>query len=270
MNLNERLSVDSYFSHIRQTNQLFSNYMTILERQENNLNRLLNNRNLLNQPTNTTRWRSHYPSRSFTGHDHRRYVRWLNENYLPSNRLTNNEIDRLTNVCNFSSVTNPINTSCPITFEEFSPNDRVIVINYCRHIFNENSLRSWFTYNTHCPLCRHNLRENTYTSPYISNQNQINDISENQINDISNNLDNVFENMVNLYSNDNMNTGETITTLSRGTIYNNTTDQTLHDLSNNTQHILNQWNENIINQLSNLIHDDISGNIQLEYRMYSS
>ncbi len=273
MNLNERLSVDSYFSHIRQTNQLFLNYMTILERQENNLNRLLNNRN-----NNTTRWRNFYPSRPFSRQENRQYntllgERLFNTTNLPSNRLTNNEIDRFTNVCNFSFIIDPINSSCPITFEDFSPNDRVMVINHCRHIFNENSLRSWFTYNTHCPLCRHNLRQNTNNTSYYNfnhNQNQINDMSENIINDISSNFNNVFNNIINTYSNNNINTGETITTLSRGTIYNNTTNEILNDLSNNSQHILNQWNQNIMNQLSELINDDISGNIQLEYRMFSS
>lgn len=300
MNLNERLNVDSYFNHIRQTNRLFFNYMNILEIQENNLTNLLNNRNSINQ-NNNLRWRSYYP-----------YTQRINRgnvirprNNLPNNSLTNNEIDRLTNVCNFSSVTNPINTSCPITFEDFLPNDRVMVINHCRHIFNESSLRNWFTYNTHCPLCRHNLRENTnrentnrentngentnrenmlyYYTNYFNNsiqsqennisENQTIDISENITNDVSNNLNNVIENIFNAYSyhnDNNINSGQTATTLSTGTIYNNTTDQTIDDLSNNTQYILNQWNQNIMNQLSNLIQDDVSGNIQLEYRMFSS
>ena len=60
MNLNERLNVDSYFNHIRQTNRLFFNYMNILEIQENNLTNLLNNRNSINQ-NNNLRWRSYYP-----------------------------------------------------------------------------------------------------------------------------------------------------------------------------------------------------------------
>ena len=246
MNLNERLNIDSYFNHIRQTNQLFSNYLNILERQENNLTNLLNNRNVINQHNNTIRWRTYYPGRQYNNlynRTSRNHLFTPNVNNLPSNRLTNNEIDSLTNVCNFSSAINPINTSCPITFEDFSPNDRVMIINHCRHIFNESSLRSWFTYNTHCPLCRHNLRDNTNVSSYLYNdisENEINDISENEINDVSNNLNSVFDNILNAYSyqnNNNLNSGQTATTLSTGTIYNNTTDQVLHDISNNFTHV---------------------------------
>ena len=65
MNLNERLNIDSYFNHIRQTNQLFSNFLNILERQENNLTNLLNNRNVINQHNNTIRWRTYYPGRQY-------------------------------------------------------------------------------------------------------------------------------------------------------------------------------------------------------------
>ena len=95
MNSNERLSVDSYFTHIRQTNQLLSNYMTILERQENNLNRLLNNRYTVNQNNNTTRWRNFYPSRPISRQENSDYPtllgqRLFNTTNLYSNRLTNN------------------------------------------------------------------------------------------------------------------------------------------------------------------------------------
>ena len=82
-----------------------------------------------------------------------------------------------------------------------------------------------------------------------------------------------MNNIVNTYSNSNntyLNTGETTTTFSMGTIYDNSTQQTIQDISNNSQNLLNQWNQNIMSRLSELLNDDISGNIQLEYRMYSS
>ena len=77
---------------------------------------------------------------------------------------------------------------------------------------------------------------------------------------------------MNRYTNSNntyLNTGETTTTFSMGTIYDNSTQQTLQDISNNSQNMLNQWNQNIMNQLFELLNDDVSGNIQLEYRMFS-
>ncbi len=58
--------------------------------------------------------------------------------------------------------------------------------------------------------------------------------------------------------------------MAAGTIYDSTRDEIINDISNNSQNLLNEWNQNIMTRLSELISDDVSGNIQLEYRMYSS
>ena len=102
MNINERLNTDSYFNHIRQTSNIIMNYINMLETQENNLANLLNNRNVLNQHNNTTRWRSYYP----TTQNRYIYNRRIRDNLftpnrvnIPSNRLTNNEMtDFLTKI----------------------------------------------------------------------------------------------------------------------------------------------------------------------------
>ena len=254
MNYNQRLNVDTYFNHIRDTNRIFLNYMNVLEMQENNLTSLLNTRN-----NNTIRGGSFYP---YVRRNNNTYNRWLREQFndtnIPANRLTNIEINRYTTVCNFREINNPINHSCPITFEDFSPDTTVMIINHCRHIFNETSLRSWFTYNTHCPMCRHNLRNSLNSN--------ITNVNTEEIRDSSSNLSNVFDNILNTYSNYN----NTTTTMAAGTIYDSTRDEIINDISNNSQNLLNEWNQNIMTRLSELISDDVSGNIQLEYRMYSS
>ena len=63
---------------------------------------------------------------------------------------------------------------------------------------------------------------------------------------------------------------EATTTMAAGTIYDSTRDEIINDISNNSQTLLNEWNQNIMTRLSELISDDVSGNIQLEYRMYST
>ena len=58
----------------------------------------------------------------------------------------------------FGDIANPVNTMCPITREEFVPNDEVGVITHCNHIFNYNAVVSWLSRNFVCPLCRHDIR----------------------------------------------------------------------------------------------------------------
>ena len=58
----------------------------------------------------------------------------------------------------FGDIANPVNTLCPITREEFVPDDEVGVITHCGHIFNYNAVVSWLSRNFVCPLCRHDIR----------------------------------------------------------------------------------------------------------------
>ena len=59
----------------------------------------------------------------------------------------------------FSNIDNAMNTECPITRESFSPNDSVLQILQCRHVFSTNAAVRWFEENTRCPVCRHDVRE---------------------------------------------------------------------------------------------------------------
>ena len=62
---------------------------------------------------------------------------------------------------NYSDISEPINTECPITRETFTPTDRVTQLNYCGHIFSTPSFNRWFRSNVRCPICRHDIRDNT-------------------------------------------------------------------------------------------------------------
>lgn len=67
------------------------------------------------------------------------------------------QIREATTECNFGSITNPINTTCPITSETFQEQTQVLKIDHCGHIFEKQPLLMWFRHNSRCPLCRHSI-----------------------------------------------------------------------------------------------------------------
>lgn len=67
-------------------------------------------------------------------------------------------IEHLITITRYSAILNPLNTSCPITHEEFTEYDQVIMINECRHIFKKEPLLNWLNRRQTCPCCRIILR----------------------------------------------------------------------------------------------------------------
>lgn len=49
--------------------------------------------------------------------------------------------------------------SCPITLEEFVLGEELCRIRHCRHVFTWRYLQEWFCTNSHCPVCRYNIRD---------------------------------------------------------------------------------------------------------------
>ena len=100
-----------------------------------------------------------------------------NDNYTPNNIITNivGILDNLTSthatnattgVSDISSVTQPLTFGsihepsalvCPISLEPFQYDDEVLRIIYCGHYFKRNSLLSWFSRSSRCPVCRHDV-----------------------------------------------------------------------------------------------------------------
>jgi hypothetical protein len=68
------------------------------------------------------------------------------------------EILRATECRLFSSIYSPMNTSCPISQEEFSDNQEVIMIKHCGHLFKQESLLTWFINHSTCPYCRYDIK----------------------------------------------------------------------------------------------------------------
>ena len=94
------------------------------------------------------------------------------------------QIDNATRIVEYQQIDTPINTSCPISMETFSPTQLVMQIRHCGHIFNSSQLYGWFRSNVRCPVCRHDVRETESSSQ--QNNNSSSNIS-NTTTDISNN-----------------------------------------------------------------------------------
>ena len=77
--------------------------------------------------------------------------------------LTNPLFDRfidnndLIKMCKELEFNNDIETKqCPITLNNFKENEIIIKLP-CNHIFSKNAIKEWFSNNSTCPFCRHNL-----------------------------------------------------------------------------------------------------------------
>ena len=75
------------------------------------------------------------------------------EPIIPTSEIISNE----TSMCLFRNVEEPKNVSCPITFEHFLPEQTIMMIDHCGHLFNPHELRQWFRSNSTCPVCRYNI-----------------------------------------------------------------------------------------------------------------
>ena len=61
-------------------------------------------------------------------------------------------------VFNSDTVSRVSSMTCPITLEDFQHGELLCEIRHCHHVFKETALRSWFVRNTHCPVCRYDIR----------------------------------------------------------------------------------------------------------------
>ena len=77
--------------------------------------------------------------------------------------LSDATIERTTETHVYSDIsTNEI--MCPITQDLFIPSDLILKIIECGHIFKEIPLRRWFSRNSLCPVCRHDLQSSNVSS----------------------------------------------------------------------------------------------------------
>ena len=82
---------------------------------------------------------------------------------------TQTQIESATRRVRYCDIARPINTSCPISMDDFSDNDMVTVIRHCGHTFHTDNIMNWFRTNCRCPVCRYDIREYTSSNNYFNN-----------------------------------------------------------------------------------------------------
>jgi hypothetical protein len=73
-------------------------------------------------------------------------------------RPTQQQIDNASRLVSYRDISSPLSESCPITLEHFNPDDDVMQIHHCGHIFSLNAFNQWFERNVRCPVCRYDIR----------------------------------------------------------------------------------------------------------------
>ena len=76
-------------------------------------------------------------------------------------RPTPREIQQATRRVVFRTIEEPVNVVCPISQENFNPDDEVIQIRHCRHNFTPEHFNTWFSRNVRCPCCRYDIRNDS-------------------------------------------------------------------------------------------------------------
>ena len=86
---------------------------------------------------------------------------------------TPSQIEIATRRVLYRDIVSPINSSCPISMDNFNDNDTVTIIRHCGHIFNSDEFTTWFHSNCRCPVCRYDIRNyNSQTTlNHISSRN---------------------------------------------------------------------------------------------------
>jgi Ring finger domain len=72
---------------------------------------------------------------------------------------TNEQVEEATEQLSYSPDMILINTQCPIALEDFVEGESLVRIRHCGHTFRQASIHNWFRSNVRCPVCRHDIRE---------------------------------------------------------------------------------------------------------------
>ena len=109
-------------------------------------------------------------------------LRYNSTRYL-DNRLTQAQIDISTQIIEYDE--NMDEERCPISWEDFVVGEQICQIKECEHIFKSASLLNWLRTNSHCPVCRYDLRtynENTPSRVSRTTSNRSNRTSHERVN----------------------------------------------------------------------------------------
>ena len=117
---------------------------------------------------------------------------------------TQSQIEYATRRVVYCDIARPVNTSCPISMDEFNDNDMVTVIRHCGHTFHTEYLMNWFRTNCRCPVCRYDIRDyNNTLSEYFNSSGTTIDSSNNNLE--RNTTNNTTNNTRNRFNEENIN-----------------------------------------------------------------
>lgn len=106
-------------------------------------------------------------SNSSTTNEHTSFIRNFFDPVTVSPSQT--QVELATRNVRYGDIIRPLNTSCPISLENFTDDDIVTVIRHCNHIFHTRGINSWFRSNCKCPICRYDIRSYNYHTTDTSN-----------------------------------------------------------------------------------------------------
>lgn len=89
----------------------------------------------------------------------------------------------------YSNIQNPIDERCSICLSNFNPNDTVVEIHCCHHLFHSGCLLRHFDSGVRCPMCRHDIREPVQRSSSSGEENTQNTLFVDPNGSIMSNLD---------------------------------------------------------------------------------
>jgi hypothetical protein len=148
---------------------------------------------------------------------------------------TQSQIENATRNIVYGDILDPINNSCPISLEPFTDTSNVTMIRHCRHIFNTNSLMSWFNSNCKCPVCRYDIRNhnpnNNNNNTATTSQHEDEDEQEQEEENTSEYIDTAINQQANNRPNLNNNAIETLFVEILSDLSNNNIEYTLDNTS---------------------------------------
>jgi len=202
--------------HINSINETLNNLVDTNNQIRNSLTQILNsNQNTYSNSSrrnnnNNRRWENN--SERILINNTPYIIDSINEYVIPRNRRNNVSTELFTQVLNnflqpveiyptqsqietatrrvrYCDISRPINTSCPISMEDFNDNDMVMVIRHCGHTFHTEQLINWFRSNCRCPVCRYDIRTYNTGSPseFYNSNSSSNSSNSSIVTDSSNN-----------------------------------------------------------------------------------
>jgi len=84
------------------------------------------------------------------------FTRDLSSNPIPS-IPTPLQVFEATQTYIHYSEPNSVVQVCPISLEPFQNGDTICIISHCNHRFKQYELIRWFSRNSQCPVCRHDI-----------------------------------------------------------------------------------------------------------------